>query len=132
MEMRQTVQRRSPRQFNGSHNDLETGEETMFKENMNSLIKLSALPLLAVTLIGCSSVARQASNSYTEEVKIREVVVETQQPGTVEMVWEEPMVQIVDVPPGLDPEGYYYRPAHREVVEIRQGRYRVLGGKSNK
>jgi hypothetical protein len=34
------------------------------------------------------------------------------------------MVDVVDVPPGLDPEGTYYRPAHQAVVEIRQGRYR--------
>jgi hypothetical protein len=45
-------------------------------------------------------------------------------PGVVEYVWEEPMVDVVDVPPGLDPEGHYYRPAHQEVVEIRQGRWK--------
>lgn len=43
--------------------------------------------------------------------------------GVVQYVWEEPMVDVVEVPPGLDPEGHYYRPAHREVVEIRQGRW---------
>jgi uncharacterized lipoprotein YmbA len=41
----------------------------------------------------------------------------------VESAWEEPMVDMVEVPPGLDPEGIYYRPAHSEVVEIRQGRW---------
>lgn len=45
-------------------------------------------------------------------------------PGTVQYVWEEPMVDVVDVPPGLDPDGIYYRPAHQEVTEIRQGRWR--------
>ena len=45
-------------------------------------------------------------------------------PGVVEYVWEEPMVDVVDVPPGLDPEGHYYRPAHQAVVEVRQGRWR--------
>jgi uncharacterized lipoprotein YmbA len=44
-------------------------------------------------------------------------------PGVVESAWEEPMVDVVEVPPGLDPEGAYYRPAHSEVVEIRQGRW---------
>ena len=48
-------------------------------------------------------------------------------PGVVEYVWEEPMVDVIEVPPGLDPEGHYYRPAHREVVEIRQGRWRYHG-----
>jgi len=45
-------------------------------------------------------------------------------PGTAQYVWEEPMVDAVDVPPGLDPDGIYYRPAHQEIVEIRQGRWR--------
>lgn len=43
--------------------------------------------------------------------------------GVAQYVWEEPMVDVVEVPPGLDPEGHYYRPAHREVVEVRQGRW---------
>lgn len=43
--------------------------------------------------------------------------------GVVESVWEEPMVDVIEVPPGLDAEGVYYRPAHREVVEVRQGRW---------
>ena len=49
--------------------------------------------------------------------------------GTSQYVWEEPMVDVVDVPPGLDPEGIYYRPAHKEVVEIRQGRYKYYNPK---
>lgn len=43
--------------------------------------------------------------------------------GQAVVVWEEPMVDVVDVPPGLDPEGHYYRPAHKSIVEIRQGRW---------
>ena len=45
-------------------------------------------------------------------------------PGVVEMAWEEPMVDVVDVPPGLDPEGVYYRPAHRAAIQVRGGRWR--------
>jgi uncharacterized protein YceK len=48
-----------------------------------------------------------------------------QTPGVVEHVWEEPMVDVVDVPAGLDPEGHYYRPSHQEILEIRQGRWRL-------
>lgn len=44
-------------------------------------------------------------------------------PGNVESTWESPMVDVIDVPPGVDPEGIYYRPGHQEVVEIRQGRW---------
>ena len=47
-----------------------------------------------------------------------------QPPGTAQYVWEEPMIDVIDVPPGLDPDGIYYRPAHQEVVEIRQGRWK--------
>jgi hypothetical protein len=53
-------------------------------------------------------------------------------PGVVEYVWEEPMVDVVDVPPGLDPEGHYYRPAHQEVTEIRQGRWQYYKRPTNK
>jgi hypothetical protein len=48
----------------------------------------------------------------------------SQQSGVYNYIWEEPMVDVVDVPPGLDPEGHYYRPAHQEVIEIRQGRWK--------
>jgi uncharacterized lipoprotein YmbA len=44
-------------------------------------------------------------------------------PGVVNFVYERPMVNIVEVPAGLDPEGVYYMPPHRSVVEIRQGRW---------
>ena len=47
-----------------------------------------------------------------------------QEQGVVSYVWEEPMVDVVDVPPGLDPEGHYYRRGHQSVVEVRQGRWR--------
>lgn len=45
-------------------------------------------------------------------------------PGAVDFIWEEPMVDVVDVPPGLDPEGTYYRPGHQETVEVRQGKWK--------
>lgn len=51
------------------------------------------------------------------------IIVQQEVPGAYEEVWEEPMVDTIDVPPGVDPEGIYYRPGHQEVVEIRQGRW---------
>ena len=61
-------------------------------------------------------------------VEVREVIADQryarQVPGAAEYVWEEPMIDVVDVPPGLDPEGNYYRPGHQAVVEVRQGRWR--------
>lgn len=81
---------------------------------------LLPVALGALCLSGCSS-----QNEGTS----REVVVDQQtyvvpDPGAVEFVWEPPLVDVVEVPPGLDPEGHYYRPSHQEVVEIRQGRWK--------
>jgi hypothetical protein len=80
--------------------------------------------LLAVTFLcvacslgGCRSSKSEVIRPNTVEYRVHEV------PGAVEYVWEEPMVDVIDVPPGLDPEGHYYRPGHQEVVEIRQGRW---------
>ena len=55
---------------------------------------------------------------------VQPVIVVQKAPGVVEHVWEEPMVDVIDVPPGLDPEGEYYVPAHQEAVEVRQGRWK--------
>jgi hypothetical protein len=51
--------------------------------------------------------------------------VEQHPDGVSDSIWEEPMIDVIDVPPGLDPDGVYYRPAHKEVVEIRQGRWKM-------
>ena len=59
------------------------------------------------------------------------IIVHDQAPGVVQEVWEEPMVDVIDVPPGLDPEGTYYRPGHQEVVEIRQGRWQYYNKDKN-
>lgn len=74
------------------------------------------LVLFAISAIGC---ARHSTVVETAVMPSGESA-----PGTVETIWEEPMVDVIEVPPGLDPEGMYYRPAHQAVVEIRQGRWR--------
>ncbi len=43
--------------------------------------------------------------------------------GTELYVWEPPIVDVIEVPAGLDPSGVYYRPQHQQVVEIKQGRW---------
>lgn len=90
--------------------------------------KMAAL-LIVVGLIGCTRIttrtelqevgAFDGSNGGSTVIESTELA----QRGTATMVWEEPMVDTVDVPPGLDPEGHYYRPAHKAIVEIRQGRW---------
>ncbi len=76
---------------------------------------------IAASAAGCgccsSSTQPQVAQAQLVEYRVQNV------PGAVEYIWEEPMVDVVDVPPGLDPEGHYYRPGHQEVVEIRQGRW---------
>lgn len=72
---------------------------------------------LGATACSSSAAPTEVSKPTVVEYQVRDV------PGAVEYVWEEPMVDVVDVPPGLDAEGHYYRPGHQEVVEIRQGRW---------
>jgi len=83
-------------------------------------VRLYAALLICLLLAGCSS-------SSTVRVAREDPSLggSASQPlGVVEYVWEEPMVDTIEVPPGLDPEGHYYRPAHQAVVEIRQGRWK--------
>jgi len=88
------------------------------------------MKMYAIVLgIGITAVICLTGCSSTRTTQVRDMVVATQQsservPGAVEYVWEEPMVDVIDNPPGLDPEGYYYIPGHQSVVEIRQGRWR--------
>jgi hypothetical protein len=83
------------------------------------VFRLLSLGVLVLGGAACSSTTPPAevSKPTVVEYQVRDV------PGAVEYVWEEPMVDVVDVPPGLDPEGHYYRPGHQEVVEVRQGRW---------
>lgn len=74
-----------------------------------------------VTLAGCSSSARSRA-----EMEPYDTMAANEQ-GVQTGVWEPPIVDVIEVPPGLDPEGHYYRPAHEEIVEIRQGRWKVEG-----
>jgi hypothetical protein len=82
--------------------------------------KLCMLTALIATSSGCGccgSTKSEVVKPALVEYRVQDV------PGAVEYIWEEPMVDVVDIPPGLDPEGHYYRPGHQEVVEIRQGRW---------
>ena len=89
----------------------------------SSLVKVSlvAATVAAAALTGCA--ARSSGGAVTSNVAACPGCPAVP-PGTVQYVWEEPMIDVVDVPPGLDPDNIYYRPAHQEVVEIRQGRWK--------
>lgn len=89
--------------------------------------KYIPLMIAALTLgmSGCSTqtATTEIPNIHADRSHIGHGAVRTA-PGVVEYVWEEPMIDVIEVPPGLDPDGIYYRPAHQEVVEIRQGRWK--------
>ncbi len=86
---------------------------------MATIGRMSSLGVALLMVVGFSACSRTKvpEGPPVIEYQVRNV------PGVVEYAWEEPMVDVVDVPPGLDPEGHYYRPGHQEVVEIRQGRW---------
>jgi hypothetical protein len=88
---------------------------------MNGFLKRTVL-LGVVLFSGCTFTSRPKIE--IEEINAQPSSRSTD--GVVEYAWEEPMVDVIDVPPGLDPEGIYYRPAHREVTEIRQGRWQYI------
>jgi len=95
---------------------------------MNLTKKCAKLTILALCVVaGLSACATSRGRVVTHD-DVRDgaeiAVARESIPGVVEYIWEEPMVDTVDVPPGLDPEGHYYRPAHQEVVEIKQGRWK--------
>lgn len=80
---------------------------------------LALCAILPIASIGCGAMIGRQEKSV--------VMLQPQErpEGVEDYIWEEPMVDVVEVPPGLDPEGHYYRPGHQEVVEIRQGRWRL-------
>jgi len=94
-------------------------------------IKKLVIILLCLGLFfGCSSKRALNNNS---RLNINSSVQNTEKKavqGVHEYIYEPPMVDIVDVPPGLDPEGIYYRPQHTEAVEIREGRWKYLKQKT--
>jgi hypothetical protein len=88
------------------------------KTQYKSICKVLVGGAVTILMVGCSSSTHtEVTKPAPVEYNVRNV------PGVVEYIWEEPMVDVVDVPAGLDPEGHYYRPGHQEVQEIRQGRW---------
>ncbi len=99
----------------------------MYKVKDNAIFALIAVLLC---LSGCYTVTTRTELQEVGSVSDESVIVTRQAsngqqeaPGQATLIWEEPMVDVVDVPPGLDPEGHYYRPAHKNIMEIRQGRW---------
>jgi hypothetical protein len=91
-------------------------------------IKTFCLLAVCITLNACA--AFPFFKTKSEGISSTQPVIERRYPanpdGSASTLWEEPMVDVVDVPPGLDPEGHYYRPSHQEVIEVRPGRWRYI------
>lgn len=96
---------------------------------MRYMMILNRAALLSGVIVcaGCSSRSMTSSVELLPTQPEAAIVVVETAPGVVKQTWEEPMVDVVKVPPGLDPEGHYYRPAHESIVEIRQGRWIYRG-----
>ena len=92
---------------------------------MKSRVNYDRLVGVLLGLLVCAGPTGCAGKQQT--IRETQVIVEQSpvlaDPGAVEFVWEPPLVNVIDVPPGLDPEGIYYRPAHQAIVEIRPGRW---------
>jgi uncharacterized lipoprotein YmbA len=89
-------------------------------KKLNLIIK-SGLLMGSVLLCACSAQQPPKEIVKIQTVKVMEPFIPD--PGAVEYIYEPPMVDVIDIPPGLDPEGIYYRPQHQQIVEIRQGRW---------
>ncbi len=93
-------------------------------------MRLTTLSIAAALIVGCSSSQTTQPLPAAESNTVVIEQVTRSAPGMVEYVWEEPMVDVIEIPPGLDPDGRYYRPAHQSIVEIRQGRWKYYRPKS--
>ena len=91
---------------------------------MNNSRRCARVALVCAALLGLSGCSLFHKEQVTAGPIVKEQVTVIPDPGAVEFVYEPPMVDVVDIPPGLDPEGIYYRPPHQEVREVRQGRWR--------
>jgi len=78
------------------------------------LTRWAILLLGCILVLGCS--AKNGVSSDPQVIVIRDK-------GTQVYAWEEPIVDVITIPAGLDSEGIYYRPEHQQIVEIKQGRW---------
>lgn len=75
-------------------------------------------------LIFCFIVPAFVSCS-AKQPAVERIVIEAQEnavPGTVNGVWQEPIIDTVRVPGQIDPQGTYYRAPHQTIVEVQPGR----------
>jgi hypothetical protein len=99
-------------------------ESRSYKMKKNALNRSNILlALLALAVIpGCASAPKGTIKPETRYIVLdRPAVIP---PGVVRYCWEEPMVQIENVGPGLDADERWYQPSYAAVREVKQGRWR--------
>ncbi|MBL7663138.1 hypothetical protein JNK13_10350 [bacterium] len=87
---------------------------------ISTILSLCAL----VTLSGCSRTASCPPGTPGGPTVITVVNDAPIPPGTTQYCWEEPIVETEENGPGLDQDGFYYKPRHTAVREVRQGKWR--------
>ncbi len=77
-----------------------------------------------LVVIICSFFVVSCASRKVKPIEVDETVeiIDREVPGTVHSPYFEPIIDVVKVPPHLDPEGIYFRPSHTNIYEIRQGR----------
>ena len=85
-------------------------------------MKILILMIITLMVVGCSKKSPQQPITIRDIVEAESADLEEKVPGTVDYTWEEQMIDTINVPAQLDPTGTYYRPAHRTIVEIYEGR----------
>ena len=93
---------------------------------MKKIVSISSAVMFMLLLTACSSHQEIVSGPI-----VKEETTVIPDPGAVEFVYEPPILDVIDIPPGLDPEGIYYVPGHSSVVELRQGRWRYYKNPSS-
>jgi hypothetical protein len=79
--------------------------------------------IIIVSLTSCSNTREAVSKS--REIRVRDELNTIPASGSISYAWEEPMTQVIDVPPALDPDEVIYIPGHSEVIEVRPGRWQL-------
>jgi len=86
---------------------------------LKGIIFISGVAVLLLLFTGCSSKPQGPLVISQDEVVL---VPENDIPGTVRRTWEEPMVDVVDVPGQVDPTNTYYRLPHKTLQRVRPGK----------
>ena len=95
----------------------------------NKLFLILCFSSILAVCSGCSMGSKSANKELewsSPQIATAHVIGrEGRQPeGVVRYCWEEPIVDVQKVGPGVNSDGHWYYPAHLQVREARMGRWR--------